>query len=533
MRDQRIFLRDPSRLCVVSFYSHHEGTTKKPPRGCGFACWEMRTIFRLETAVDSLNLSSLEPDMSDAEFEVSLKRVADWVRHYRNDMKDMPVLSSAKPGDLLRSLPQEPPQDHEPIDAWLRDLDRIVLPAMTHWNHPGFLAYFGTTGSAPGILGELVGAVLNVNGMMWRTCPASTELEEVVLRWYRQALGLPLDWFGMMTDTASTSTLVALAAAREHSGLNVREVGLSGQPPLVLYCSEEAHSSVDKAALVLGLGTRGIHRVPTDEKFAMRVDALEEAIEWDCSNNRLPFAVVATVGTTSSTAVDPVAEIAEVCRRHHLWLHVDAAYAGSAAVAPEFRWALNGCERADSFVTNPHKWLFTPVDCSALFTSRPDEFRKAFSLTPEYLRASTAGVIDYMDYSFQLGRRFRAIKLWFVFRHFGTQGIAERIRHHVRMAQEFASWVDDHPEMERLAPVPFSVVCFRAHPKGVDEESRLEKLNASVLEMVNSSGEVFISHTKLRGRYTLRLAVGNLQTTRDRVRKAFDLVLNAASKVCR
>ncbi|MBP1595871.1 MAG: amino acid decarboxylase [Acidobacteria bacterium] len=467
------------------------------------------------------------PDMSNAEFAKALERVSDWIVSYRTRVGGLPVLSRIQPGDIEKALPSSAPLEGEPVEAWLKDLEDIILPGVTHWNHPGFMAYFGITGSAPGILAELIGGAINTNGMLWKTCPALAELERVVLRWYATALGLP-DWFGMITDTASTSTLVALAAAREATGLDVRQEGLSGKPPLALYCSEEAHSSVDKAGLVLGVGMQGIRRIPSSEAFRMHVDQLEAAIEKDRQDGKHPFAVVATVGTTSATAVDPVREIAAVCRRHGLWLHVDAAYAGSAAVAPEFRWTLDGCDQADSLVVNPHKWLFTPIDCSALFTSRPDIFRNAFSLVPEYLRTDVRGAVDLMDYSFQLGRRFRALKLWFVFRHFGTRGIAARIREHVRLAQELTSWIDAHPQLERLAPAPFSVVCFRVHPAGMEEEPDLERLNASVLQKVNATGEVFLSHTKLKGRYCLRVAIGNLQTNLERVRRAYRLVCEAA-----
>ncbi len=440
----------------------------------------------------------------------------------------MPVLSRITPGDIEKALPAAPPEQGDAVESWLKDLDEIIMPGVTHWNHPGFMAYFGITGSAPGILGELVGSAINSNGMLWKTCPALTELERVVLRWYATAIGLPGEWFGMITDTASTSTLVALAAAREATGLNVREEGLAGKPSLILYCSEEAHSSVDKAGLVLGLGARGIRRIPSDNDFRMKIDALQSALEQDLSEGRRPFAVVATVGTTSATAVDPVPEIAAICRHNRLWLHVDAAYAGSAGIAPEFRWALAGCGHADSFVVNPHKWLFTPIDCSALFTSRPEMFRGAFSLVPEYLKTDVHGAVDLMDYSFQLGRRFRALKLWFVFRYFGTEGLAARIRDHVRMAQAFSSWIDTHPAFERLAPAPFSVVCFRFHPKGVDNERELECLNATLLEHVNASGQVFLSHTRLKGQYCLRMAIGNLQTDMARVQCAFQLICQTA-----
>jgi aromatic-L-amino-acid decarboxylase len=364
--------------------------------------------------------------------------------------------------------------------------------------------------------------------MLWKTCPALTELERVVLRWYGTAMGLPDSWFGMITDTASTSTLVALTAAREATGLKIREEGLSGKPPMVLYASEEAHSSIDKAGLVLGIGIAGVRRIPSDNAFRMRVDALEAAIREDRAAGRRPFAVVATVGTTSATAVDPVSDIAALCQSQGLWLHVDAAYAGSAAIAPEFRSALQGCDQADSLVVNPHKWLFTPIDCSVLFTRKPEWFREAFSLIPEYLKTDARGATDLMDYSFQLGRRFRALKLWFVFRYFGTEGIAARIREHVRLAQAFADRVDRHPKLERLAAVPFSVVCFRIHPKEIADEDELQRLNASALERVNAGGEVFLSHTKLKGKYCLRLAIGNLQTDEPRVDRAFQLICDAA-----
>jgi aromatic-L-amino-acid/L-tryptophan decarboxylase len=452
-------------------------------------------------------------DMSDDEFQEALTLVGQWVARYRREVHKLPVQSRVKPGDVRRALPAEPPERGEPVEAWLKDLDEVILPAVTHWNHPGFLAYFGLTGSAPGLFGEMVAATLNVNGMLWKTSPACTELEQTVMQWYATAMGLPADWFGFVTDTASTSSLVALGAAREKAYPGTRDEGISGKPPLVVYCSEEAHSSIDKAAWVLGLGSRGVRRIPSDGEYRMRSDLLQQAIADDRAAGRVPMAVVATVGTTSVTAVDPVPRIAEICREQDLWLHVDAAYAGTAAIAPEFRWVLEGCEQADSLVSNPHKWLFTPIDISAFYTRHPDHFRAAYSLVPEYLRSQVQDTVDLMDYSFQLGRRFRALKLWFVFRHFGTQGIAARLRRHVALAQEFARRVDAHPGLERLAPSPFSVVCFRVHPPGLDDEARLERLNSALLNRINESGEAFLSHTKLKGRYSLRIAVGNLRTT--------------------
>lgn len=472
-------------------------------------------------------------DMTEAEFREALAQFGDWVARFREQVDTLPVMARVKPGEITSALPQQPPAEGEPVEKWLADLDRIIVPGMTHWNHPGFLSYFANTGSGPSILGELICAAFNVNGMLWKTSPACTELEQVVLRWYGTALGLPADWFGMMTDTASTSTLMALAAAREVALPGVRDEGLCGQPQLVLYCSEEAHSSVDKAGMVLGIGRKGVRHIPTDNEYRMVPVELERAIREDRAAGRLPFAVVATVGTTSATAVDPVPAIAEICQRQKLWLHVDTAYAGSAAIAPELRWALAGCEHADSLTSNPHKWFFTAMDCSALYTRRPEDLRRAFSLVPEYLRTDAGDVTNLMDYTFQLGRRFRALKLWFVFRYFGTNGIASIIRDHVAMAQEFASWVDAHPRMERIAPVPFSVICFRVLPPGVrsasgpfDEkvEVEIERLNAAILQKVNSHGVVFVTHTKLKGRYCIRVAIGNLNTRLHHLRRAFDLI---------
>ena len=468
-------------------------------------------------------------DMPPEEFRQALTEFCDWVCRYRAGVSDLPVLPRVRPGEVAAMLPEDPPVNGDAPGSWLADLDRVILPAVTHWNHPGFLAYFGISGSGPGVLGELVSAALNVNGMMWRTSPAVTELETVVLRWYRTAMGLPRAWFGMLTDTASTSTLVALAAAREAAGLGVREHGLSGLPPLVMYCSQEAHSSVEKAGLLLGLGTSGVVRVPTDHALRMDPAALERAIDEGRAAGKRPFAVVATVGTTSTAAVDPVPELVRVCRRHGLWLHVDAAYAGSAAIATEFRWVLEGCEAVDSLVANPHKWLFTPVDCSALFTARPDDLRAAFSVVPEYLR-SDEETLDLMDYSFQLGRRFRALKLWFVFRYFGTSGIGRRISEHCRLAREFAGWVRNHAAFELLAEPSLSVVCFRACPQAV-EEAQLDAFNQRLLALVNDSGRVFLSHTRVRERFALRIAVGNLGTGEDRLQEGFQRLCRAVASM--
>jgi aromatic-L-amino-acid decarboxylase len=374
---------------------------------------------------------------------------------------------------------------------------------------------------------------VNVNAMLWRTGPSATELEQLSLDWLRQLLHLPSGFVGTINDTASSSTLYALAAAREAAPeLRIRERGLAGRrdvPPLRVYCSEDAHSSVDKAVLTLGLGLEGVRRIPTDDQYRMDVEALARAMAADRDRGARPLAVVATVGTTSITAVDPVPAIAAICEREQCWLHVDAAFAGTAAVVPEMRWALEGVERADSIVVNPHKWMFVPLDCSALFTRRPEVLRRAFSLTPEYLTTSLGDdVFNLMDYGVSLGRRFRAIKLWFVIRYFGAAGIRARIAEHIRLGQLFARWVDRSPDFERLAPAPFSVVVFRWHPAGLDDEPELDRANADLLERLNATGEVFLSHTRAKGRYALRLAIGNIRTQEEHVRRAWELLRELA-----
>jgi aromatic-L-amino-acid decarboxylase len=411
---------------------------------------------------------------------------------------------------------------------------------MTHWNHPAFFAYFSITGSAPGILGELLSAALNVNGMLWQTSPSATELEEVAVDWLRQLLGLRAGFEGVIMDTASVSTLCAIAAARHAlADLDIRRRGMTGRvdlPLLRLYTSDQAHSSVEKAAIVLGLGTEGVAKIGSDAEYRMDAGELQRVIAADRAAGHRPFCVVATVGTTSTTSIDPVPDIAEICEREGLWLHVDAAYAGSAAAIPEYRHILDGCQKARSVVVNPHKWLFTPIDCSVLFTSEPRALTGAFSLVPEYLRTDAWDEVrNYMDWGVSLGRRFRALKLWMVMRAFGTEGIAQRLRAHIDLARTFADRVDGDPDFERLAPVPFSVVCFRARPRRlltssnnskVDE--RLNGFNAELLRRVNTSGEVYLSHTDLRGRYALRLAIGNLRTTEEHVRRAWELLCSEA-----
>jgi aromatic-L-amino-acid/L-tryptophan decarboxylase len=477
----------------------------------------------MKSELDEAALSPLG-DLDPATFREWGHRIVDWISDYLAHPERYPVLSQVEPGSIRNQLPGFPPEEPEPMASIMADVEKIIVPGLTHWNHPSFMAYFGISGSGPGILGELLTAAFNVNAMLWKTSPAATELEEVVLDWLRQMVGLPQGFSGMIFDTASTSTLHAIAAAREAiPGFKARELGLSGRTEscrLRMYSSEQAHSSVEKGAITLGVGQAGVRKIPVDPEFRMIPEALEEAIKEDLRTGWLPFCVVATVGTTSTTSVDPVKAIAEVCSRHGLWLHVDAAYGGAAAILPEMKWVLDGCERADSVVINPHKWIFTPIDLSAFFCRRMDVLKEAFSLVPEYLKTGE-DVRNLMDYGMQLGRRFRALKFWMVIRSFGRSGIEARIREHIRLAREVATWVDADPDFERLAPVPFSTVCFSAVPPAAVDR---ERFNERLLEAVNRTGEVFLSHTRLNGQFAIRMAIGNIRTGQVQVKGAWDLL---------
>jgi aromatic-L-amino-acid decarboxylase len=414
------------------------------------------------------------------------------------------------------------------MERILADFRERIVPAVTHWNHPAFFAYFAVTGSGPGILGEMLAAGLNVNAMMWKSSPAATELEVRATDWVRQLVGLPPSFEGVINDTASSSTLYALAAAREAALPEAGEGGLTGAPPCRIYASDQAHSSIDKAVRTLGFGRAGIRRVASDGAFRMDVQALERALDEDLDAGILPVAIVATLGTTSSASVDPVRRIADLAEAHGLWVHVDAAYAGPAAALPELRPLFEGWERADSVVVNPHKWLFTPVDCSILFCRRPRMLRAAFSLTPEYLRTSEEDAArNLMDYGVSLGRRFRALNLWFVLRYFGAEGIRSRLRAHVRLASELADRVAGTEGWEMVAPASFSTLALRCAPPALAAEAQ-DRLNHRILERVNATGEAFLSHTVLAGRVAIRFTVGNLRTTADEVERAWALLQAAA-----
>jgi len=457
-------------------------------------------------------------------------RIADYFEH----VEDYPVLSRNRPGDIAAALPPRAPEEPEPFEAIMADFERIVVPGVTHWNHPGFMAYFATSGSMPGVLAEFLTAALNQQAMLWRTSPAATELETVTLAWLRRLIGIPDSFEGVIYDTASIATMHALVAARESAVRDVRAKGLAARrdvPPLRVYCSDQTHSSIDKAVIAIGLGHDSLRKIPSDDDFRMRAGVLQTTIAEDRSAGRLPVAVVATVGTTSTTSIDPVQAIADVCDRERVWLHADAAYAGVAAMLPSHAHILHGADRADSLVVNPHKWLFTPFDLSAFYCRRMDVLRAALSLTPEYLRTTDSEASrNLMDTGVQLGRRFRALKLWFVLRSFGARQIRELLAEHIRLAQVLAGWIDAHPDFERMAPVPLSVVCFRWKPPGsIATDAALDAANEKLIDLVNQTGEVFLSHTRLRGRIAIRIAIGHVRTTEQHVRRAWDLLQQHAA----
>ena len=469
-------------------------------------------------------------DMDPEDFRAAAHAAVDLMADYLASVEDYAVFPAVEPGSIAPAFPTAAPETAEPIEAILADYRRLIEPNATHWQHPGFLAYFGTTASGAGIIGEMLTAALGQNAMLWRTSPIATELEGVVVGWLRRAIGLPEAFDGLITDTASTSSLIALAGAREAASAG----GASDVGSMRVYASAEAHSSIEKACMTLGLGRRALVKIPTNECFELRADELAAAIARDRAAGLRPIAIVATVGTTSSTSVDPVAAVADIAAAEDLWLHVDAAYAGAVAICPELRAPFDGWERADSVVVNPHKWLFTPLDASVLLTRRMETLRAAFSLVPEYLRTldRETPVRDYNEYTPQLGRRFRALKLWMLLRWFGLEGLRRRIRHHLELTARFTEALDAAPDWERLAPVPFSTVCFRYRPARLaGNEAALDAANVAIMDAVNRSGEVFLSHTRLGGRFTIRLAVGNLRTEARHVDRAWELLQAAAAEV--
>jgi aromatic-L-amino-acid decarboxylase len=473
-------------------------------------------------------------DMPIEQFRKSGYEMIDWIADYLSNIENYPVLPYIKYGDIKQNISPDPPINGENPDKFLKDVDQIIMKGITHWNHPNFMAYFNSTSSGPGILAELLSAGFNVNGMAWHTCPSVTELEERMIEWYRKIFFLPENFWGIVYDTASTSSFHAIAAAREQlSHLQIREKGMTGRndlPKLRVYASQESHFSIDKAVLSLGFGLEGIKKIPVDKDFRMIPAKLREAIDEDKKNGVIPCCVVATVGTTSSTSVDPIDEIGTICNKENIWLHVDAAYAGTAAILPEMKWMFKGIEKADSLVINPHKWMFTPIDYSLLFTKKPEVLKRAFNLSSEYLDTSKDTVTNFMDYGIQLGRRFRSLKPWFIIRYFGVEGLQERIREHIRLAKLFESWISESDNFELVAPVNFGVVCFRAIPKILKNENEINSFNEKLMKKINETGKLFLSHTKLNGKYVIRICISGLRTHEVHVRNAWDLIREYVAK---
>lgn len=469
-------------------------------------------------------------DMPADDFRKYGYEVVDWIANYFEHIEEFPVLSQVEPDWLRDSLPTSAPETGEDFGDILRDIDKLIVPAVTHWNHPNFHALFSTSTSSVGVFGEMFAAAFDMKAMLWRTSPASTELEDVVLDWLRKMMALPEDFEGIIYDTASVSTMHAVAAARERAGFNIRDQGMSGRsdvPLLRVYCSEHVHSSIDKGVIALGLGLRSLRKIECNEQFQMIADKLADAIQEDLQDGFVPICVIPTIGTTSTSSVDPVGAIADICEAFGIWLHVDTAYAGSTAIVPELQHHFKGWERADSIVVNPHKWLFTPFDLSVLYCKDLSLLKDAFSLVAEYLKTTDVQTVkNGMDYGIQLGRRFRALKLWFVVRYFGREGLIARLRDHCRLARLFASWVEESENFELLAPVPFALVCFRACPAGVDDPNALNALNERIMNEINASGDAYLSHTKLGDKYAIRLSVGSIRVEERHLQKVWD-ILNA------
>jgi aromatic-L-amino-acid decarboxylase len=472
----------------------------------------------------------LENSMDIEEFRHRGHELIDWMVDYFRNMESYPVRSKARPGEIIEQIPDNPPQQGELFESLFEDFKNIILPGITHWQHPSFFAYFSANNSYPSILAEMLTATIGAQCMIWQTSPAAAELEERVMQWVAQLIGLPRYFSGVIQDTASTATLCSLLTAREKlSEYEINRDGLYGKKPLIVYCSKEAHSSIEKAVKIAGIGKINLRKIDVDENYALLPHALETSVARDLQDGYRPLAVVAATGTTGSTAIDPLEDIGKICKKYDLWLHVDAAYAGTALVLPEFRWMIEGIDSVDSFVFNPHKWMFTNFDCSAYFVKDPGALIRTFEILPEYLKTTERErVNNYRDWGIQLGRRFRALKLWWVIRSFGVQGIQERVRNHISWAGELATLIEATEDFELLAPVPLATLCFRYKPPNLNDQAKLNDINALLLEKLNDTGKVYLTHTKLDGKFTIRVVIGQTNVERRHVTQAWKLIQKTA-----
>lgn len=464
--------------------------------------------------------------MNSDQFRKEAHKMVDWMADYLDDVEKYPVKAQVEPGEIMKQIPKEAPEQPEAFEDIFNDFQNIIIPGMTHWESPKFMAYFPANKSYPSILGEMLTATLGAQCMSWVTSPAATELEEAVMGWLASMTGIPEHFSGVIQDTASTATLTALLMARERaSGFGINEHGFKEGNEYTVYCSSETHSSIEKDVKIAGFGKNNLRKIPYDDAYAMRADKLEKAIRKDLENGLKPACVIATIGTTGSTAIDPLPEIADICNRYDVFLHVDAAFAGTAMLLPDMRWMIEGIEHVDSYVFNPHKWMFTNFDCSAFYVKDEAQLVRTFEITPEYLKtAEDERVKNYRDWGIPLGRRFRALKLWFVIRNFGIEGLRNKIRTHIELAQKQKSVIEQDLDFELLAPVPLNTICFRYHPSYIDDDNKLNELNSKLLELVNDSGKLFITHTKLDGRFTLRMVIGNTNVEQRHVDEAWNLI---------
>lgn len=475
------------------------------------------------------NMTDKRREMDTQSFRKHAHELVDWMADYFESVEDYPVMSQVKPGDILKQIPTKAPNQPESFDQMLKDFNDIIMPGITHWESPNFMAYFPANKSKGSVLAEMLMSTLGAQCMQWLTSPAAAELEEQMMNWLREMLGLPESFTGVIQDTASTATLCALLTARERAtDFSINEKGFD-ERKFTIYSSEQIHSSIDKAVKIAGFGIEALRKVEVDDGYAMIPEKLEELIEADKAAGYIPLCVVSAIGTTSTTAVDPIDEIGDICQKHNVWHHVDAAYAGTALVLPEMRWMSEGIEKADSFVFNPHKWMFTNFDCTAYFVKDPVSLVNTFTITPDYLKTSVDGEVkNYRDWGIPLGRRFRALKLWFVIREFGVEGIQEKIRKHIMLGKWLAKEIDAHSDFELMAPVPMNTVCFR-YTKG--EESQLDGLNEAIMNKINNSGKLFFTQTKLKGKFVLRLAFGNTNLEAFHVENAWQLIQETASEI--